>query len=487
MNVLLINPKTGYYNRALSNPLGLLSIGSHLKRIGCNVKIVDRCVEKVNLDKLFNEFRPEIVGISVMSSRGLKDSEKLSAFFKAKGVPVAWGGQFPSLQVDICLDSGLVDYVMIGEGEFTFQELLEVVKGNMNPHDVKSLAFKENGKNIITPDRPFADLSEMPILDWTLIKTEKYLQPYLGCKRMLYLYSSKGCPCRCAFCSNSTFHKSTLRKRPDDYVIEELKYLIKNHNLDGVYFSDELWRTKKEDVASFCRKVHENNLDFHWGVQLRIGLFGEEEFQMMYDAGCRWIFFGVETGNREMMKTIHKNIELEQIKPTLEILKKIGITTVCSFIIGYPDETEEQVRDTVDILKKTNANLTPIFHFTPLPGTELYDKVVAEGRYTPPSTLKEASKIVATESIGKNLSKIPTRDLRVIRSTLHWQSFSKKDSIESSKSFEFAIQTILSGLNSISKKGIISFFVDAFSAAKEFLYVWWYSHAYPKIKEKYNL
>lgn len=487
MNVLLVFPSTGYYTRALSNPLGLLSIGSHLKRVGHNVKIFDRCVDGSSLKKVLDDFRPDIVGVSVMSSRGIKDAVKVSKAVKERNICVAWGGQMPSMQPELVLENDFVDYVMIGEGEFTFEELIEAVEHKREIESVDGIAFCRNGEIVKTHFREFADLKEMPVTDWSLIDVEKYLQPYLGCQRMIYLYSSKGCPCRCSFCSNACFHRSTHRKRPNEYVIEEIKYLIENHGVDGVYFSDELWCLKRSDMLDFCQRVHDNDLHFRWGVQLRIGLFNEEDFRVMYEAGCRWVFFGIESGSKEMLDAIHKNIDYEKIIPTFEYMKRIGYTTVASFIVGYPDETADQLRDTVSLLNSISASLTPVFHFTPLPGTELYDKAIASGNYKPALSLEELSKVVATESVGKNLSKVPTRDLRVIRSWYHWKSFSNKDALDSEKSFEFAKQTILSGLNSISQKGIISFFVDGFSAFCEFIYVFWFSHVYRNIIKKYGL
>lgn len=487
MNVLLVNPSTGYYSRALFNPLGLLSIGSHLKRIGNNVKLVDRCVSRENFDKILDEFKPEIVGVSLMSARGLKDALKVSKKAHEKGIPVAWGGAMPSMQHEICLESEYVDYVMFSEGEFTFEELLEVIEGKRDKSTVLSLCYKEDGKIIRNPDRPFADLADMPITDYSLIDVEKYLQQYLGCEKMAYMYSSKGCPCSCTFCTNTYFHKSCHRKRPNEYVIEEIKYLADNYGLDGVYFSDELWVTRKEDAFDFCRRIKENDIHIRFGIQCRIGMFTKEDFQILYDAGCRWAFFGIETGSREMQKRIHKNINYNRIVPTFEELKEIGITSVASFIIGYPGETVEQVKETVELVKRVTANLVTVYHFTPLPGTVLYNEAVESGAYKPAESLKDLSKFIATETVGQNLSEIPTRDLKVIRCCFDWGTFTKKDALETNKPFQFAVQVVASGLHAIMQKGPLFFLIDGFKAFKEFSYIFWYSHAYPKIKKKYDL
>ena len=487
MKVLFINPSVGYYTRALSNPLGLLSIATYVKNNGHQVKLEDRCVNKANINKLLDSFKPDIVGVSLMSSRGLVDAAKVSKAAKAKGIPVVWGGQMPSMQIEEVLLNDFVDYVSYGEGEETWLEMLNALEKNESFSEIQGLAYTENGKTVITPCRKFADLRDMPVSDYTLIDPPKYMQTYLGCKKMMYVYSSKGCPCRCAFCSNQTFHKSTHRKRPNDIVLSEVKYLIDNYGVDGIYFSDELWCIKRSDLVDFCQRVHDMNLNFHWGIEMRIGMFEEEDYQMLYDAGCRWILFGIETGSKEMQEIIHKNIDYSKIAPTFEVLNRIGITTIASFIIGFPNETTKQLKDTVRLLNTVKANLTPVFHFTPLPGTELYNQVVANGTYKAPRKLKDMSKVVATESLGVNLSAVPSVDLRVIRSWYLWKSFSNKSALQEHGAFEFAKETILNGLHSISLKGPVSFLIDGFKALYEFLYIFWYSHAYPKIIKKYDL
>ena len=490
MKVLLINSLVGYSvsARGLVHPLGLLSIGSYLKKYGHDVKIFDRCVDKTKLEDVVNDFSPDIVGISVMSSKGLKDAIKVSKYIKETiNKPVVWGGTLASMHIDLVLENDFVDIVSVGEGEGTWKELADRYENNEPIDDVLGIAYRKDGKIIENPCRPFVDLKDVPPADWSLVDVSKYMQNYMGCSKLMYIFSSKGCPYKCAFCPNVVYHRSTHRKRPNEYVIEEIKHLVDNYGVDGIYFSDELWCIKKEDMHDFCRRVHENNLDFHWGAELRIGMFNEEDFRMMYDAGCRWLLFGVETGSPEMSKRIHKNINLDEIKPTIDILKKIGITCVCSYIIGLPDETVDQIRDTVKLINKADANLSVISHFTPLPGTELYDEVVAQNRFESPKSLEDLEKVVTLDSIGKNLSEVPTKDLRVIRSWYNWKGFTSKNAFASEKPFAFAKQTILNGLYYISSKGPVSFVINGFTALHDFLYIFWYSHAYPGIIKKYEL
>lgn len=487
MNVLLINPSIGYYTRTMSTPLGLLSIGTYLKQSGHKVRIYDRCAETKKLTAVVKEFLPDIVGISVMSSRGLKDSISISKKLKDKGLMVVWGGQLPSMHLNLVLQSDYVDIVSFGEGEETWKELLDRLADNKDITDVLGIAYKRGNQMVCNPCRPFTDLSTLPDIDWSLVDPHKYMQQYFGNKRMLYLYSSKGCPGNCAFCQNVDFHKSTHRKRPNAQVIKEIKFLIENYGLDSVYFSDELWCTNHADAQDFCHRVIEEGLKFHWGIDTRIGVLNEDDYRLMYQAGCRWLFFGIETGSKEMQLKIHKKIDYNKIKPTLELLNQIGYSTIGSFMIGLPNETEDQLRDTTKMLNEMPFGMTPLFHFTPLPGTELYQQLVNQGKYQVPQTLEQLSHVVATENLGTNYSSVPDIDLKVIKNWYIWKTFSNKTAIKNEKPFEFARQTIHNGLNFISKKGVLSFFVNGFAAFNEFLYIVYYSHRFPKIREKYNL
>ena len=487
MRVLLINPSVGYYDRTMSTPLGLLSIGTYLEQYGHQVRVYDRCVDKTKLKQVLKQFSPEIAGISVMSSRGLKDAMSISKELKRMGLTVVWGGQLPSLQPELAIGNDYVDIVSFGEGEETWLELLDRISSGKAFSDVRGILYKKDAEIVRNPCRPFIDLEKLPALDWSLIDVTKYMQTYLGCKRMMYLYSSKGCPGHCAFCPNVTYHKSTHRDRPNAQVVEEIRYLKERYGLDGVYFSDEVWRLKRSEMEDFCRRIKEVEQPFQWGVDLRVGIFNEEDYRTMYDAGCRWIFFGIESGSQEMQRRIHKNIPYEKIKPTVEMLNRIGFTTMASFIVGFPDETADELRETASMINELPLGLTPIFHFTPIPGTELYDRLVEEGRYPAPKKLEDLLRVIPTETLGTNYSNVPDTDLKVVRNWYHWKSFTRKDAIRKGKPFEFARQTIVSGLKTISMKGPLSFLANGFLALNEFLYVFYYSHMFPGIRKKYGL
>ncbi len=488
MKVLLINPSVGYYTRAISNPLGLLALASYLKSQGHIVKVIDRCAKKVNLEKEICICKPDVVGISLMSGRGLKDSEKISRIARKYGITIVAGGYFPTMSPDLVLNSSIADIVVLREGEITFQEVLQSIEHNLSLENILGIAYKKDGKVYINPDRPFADLSDFPELDWSLLNPKDYFQTFFNCTKMLYLYSSKGCPGRCTFCSNHFYNRSTFRKRPNDIVIREIKNLVENYGLNGVYFTGELWCAKKDDAYDFCKKIKEENLKFNWGMLSKINQYTREDLAVMYDAGCKFICFGIESGSKEMQKTLRKNINLDKSKETFKNCKELGITSVASFMIGLPNETEEQLKETIAYIKSIEASIIVIYLFSPIENTEIYNCLVNEGKINElDNDTGFNKKYIAMENPGYNFSKIPDIELKVIKAFFDWKSFSGKNTVNGSYRYAFAIQTIVNGFKSISKNGLISFFINGFKALGTFLYVYYYSHMYYNILKKYNL
>lgn len=488
MKILFINPAVGYYTRGISNPLGLLALASYLKVKGHSVRVIDRCVQKVDLHKEIEIFRPDVVGISIMSGRGLKDATKVSRIAKKHNLPIIAGGYFPTLSPEIILNSGISDIVICGEGEITFEELLISIQEGRDYSDIDGIVYLNAGKVIKNKERVFADLKDFPPIDWTLVNPSDYFQKYFHCNKLLYLYASKGCPGQCTFCTNRYYNKSTFRKRPDEYVLEELKTLVNDYGMDGAYFAGELWNIKREDALEFCDKLEASSLQFTWGMLSRIGQYSFKDFSRFFDVGCRFIYFGVESGSAEMLKRLKKHMDLGVARQTFADCQKAGITSVASFMIGLPDETQEELQKTLDYIKTIEASIILIYPYSPIQNTEIYDELVGAGRLRINSTnVGKYSKNIAMENPGVNFSCIPDIDLKVIKAHFDWKAFSGKKTVNESYSYAFAYQTIINGLKLLFQKGFVGFWVNGFKALEEFLHVFYYSHMYPSILKKYNL
>lgn len=489
MNILLINPKTEGYSRSVTTPLGLLSIASFLKYNGFSVRIYDRTVEKLPLEKVMEQFSADIVGVSLLSFKSFFDSLAVSEKVKKKNIPVIWGGPLASELPEAVLKNRCVDAVSLGEGEHTWLELTKAVQnGKTDFSQIKGLAIRTPGGDCITTgERDFIDLSTLPDIDWSLVQVEKYFQSSYGCKKMLYLYAAKGCPHNCAFCYNKDFHRCTYRKRPLQAVLREIRYLAENHGMDGVYFADELWCRNVKEMHETCDSLKSLGLNFVWGGQTRIGLFSEDDFRYMYDAGCRWIFFGVESGSKRVLKEMNKNIAFDKIEQTFNDCKNAGIVAIGSFIIGFPGETEDDALKTVQLIKRLNTTLINLNYFIIVPGSDIYYKLIHEGKYKPLTDLYTLAKHDPMQNLRYNFSEIPTLDMKVIRAGFMWRSFLSNDVNVDGKKSSFTKKVILDALRSVKSGDIKSFILSAWSAATEFLQIFYFAHAYPKIKKKYGI
>jgi len=487
MRVLLFVPRGKFNYKAPYVPLGLLSIATYLKQHGHTVQVTDRSFEKESPKKTIAAFRPDIVCVSLISIRLFDDAICISSTAKKAGVPVIWGGMVPSDYCEVCLKAGYADYISIGEGEINILNLLSALENNTPVEEVKGIAFLKNGEPIKTKVQPVADLAELPIIDFSLCDPNRYIHSYMCCKRMMYLYSSKGCSGRCTFCSNPKFHCYSYRMRPVEYVIKEIRYLYDHYHIDGVYFSDECWYIDKRYMREFCMRLEEEDIHIYWGCEMRCGMYNQADFEFMYAHGLRWILLGLETGDSEMLKTIKKGITVEQIRSTVAQSMQTGITTMVSFIVGYPEETPEQLQNTLDLLYEIRATVSACNIFTPIPNTAITDELVRKGEYSLPERSEDIRKTLTTEYSPYRCKYIPQRDLKVIRSCFMWRAFTSKSVSESSKHFEIARNSIKDTLKNIRRYGIKNLLPALFLTAANFFPIFWYAHFYPKIKKKYQL
>ena len=385
------------------------------------------------------------------------------------------------------LKHGCVDYVIIGEGEITWETLLAALKDKSALNNIDGLAYTEQGKVIINNDRAFANLADFPMLDWSLVNPSDYFQHMFSAQKMLYLYSAKGCPGQCTFCFNKEFNKCVYRKRPFEYCIEEMQYLVRNAGLDGVHFADELWCRNKTEMIENCDKIKNAGIDVVWGCNARIGTYEKEDFKVMFNAGCRWMFFGVESGSETVQEEIRKGISLKKVVATVNNCADAGIVPVTSFIVGFPDETPEQIIETIMLAKKIPNAMYDFNFFFPLTGSEMCDKLVAQGKYKIPDTLEAFSKLIPTEKMQFNFSKTPDKELKVIRAFFMWSSLTRKDLSSGSGEHLVIKKAVTDAVKGLFGRGIKNFALSFAYDAQTFLGIAAALAFYPKVRRKYGL
>lgn len=489
MKVLFVLPITEKYTGSPAAPLGAISLCTYLNRHGHETWICDRMMNYLDLEKELKDRHPDIVGISTVSSLGFADAAQIAELARAHSAHVVVGGVVASIMPESMLRNGIAELVSIGEGEISWLHIIEYYEGKRKIEDVGSVAYLKNGKMITNRRAPFLDLSELGVLDWSLVPVRKYFENFYGCGNGLHLYASKGCPGSCTFCFNPFFHLCKQRLRPIDDVIAEMKMLHEKYDMQAVYFADECFGTGREWIKEFCDKLRDSGLDIKWGCQTRSDVFGKEDYELMYSVGCRWVFIGIETGSPRMQKAVHKGLDLEAAAKSITAAYETGLNTVTAFIIALPGETTDDLRQTIDFAKKIKTSQYQINYYTPFARSAMYNNLPDfEKLHARTFDLKKESESVFLYKLQKNYSEVPTRDLKVVRAYFMWLSFWAKGSAKGSKTkHSFAVKTATDAIKNLFGHGVKFFFNEAFASAYQLMSVFFNRYFFPLILKKYNL
>ncbi len=451
MKVLLIMPYHTDLIHSVSLPLGILSIGSYLKENGYDVEICDFSVKKVSLHKVYQEVRPDLVGISFPSCKAIDGIQHISKFFKKKGVPVVWGGSFCDVaETQHFFDTGLVDIVSYCEGEATWLELLHAFETGEDLANIKGIAYLKDGKMEVTPPREFMDPLLLPRLDFSMVDVPAYFHYLYGCKNLLYVYLSKGCPAHCTFCVNTLCHRNTRRRRSVDVFMSEIQELVSKYGADGFYFGDEIAFVSEAEIYEVCDGFDKINGTFYWGFQTRIGTLGKEALARAYQSGCRWIDYGVESGNRKMLKEVRKNIPYDRIEEDFAACNEIGLISIANFIIGFPGETCEQVLDSIRLAQRLKSTQNTFAKYIFVPTTPAGKEIVRSGQKRPAFDKLNDYKQMDFFANTQGLSAIPQKELNVIQSHFLWQAIFRKD-YGGSHEYDLLFKSVLTVIKRIGR------------------------------------
>jgi len=355
-----------------SPPIGLYWVAALLKEHGHDVKILnlhsagDRPDE---IREILRQERPGVVGFSILHANrwGGIDIARI-----AKGidpdVKVVFGGPGATFLWDHLLKNfAEVDYVVIGEGEYTFLHLLETMeRGNSSPEAIKGIAFRKEGKIVHTGrGEPIADLDELPI----------------PAKHFTYRHvsSSRGCNWKCRFCGSPALWNCTTRFRSAEHFVDELEMLHRN-GISFFFISDDTFTLKRRRVIEICRTIVERGLQITWNGISRVDAVDEEVLYWMRMAGCIQISYGVESGSAKIRALLNKKISAAQVQKAFALTRSYGILPRAYFIYGSPGETWETIEETIALIQEIQP-LAAIFYILDLfPGTELYERIRKSGR-----------------------------------------------------------------------------------------------------------
>lgn len=488
MKILFVQPSAGFLMRGTTYPVcrSIMVTASYMQSLGNEVLVFDRCIDFRNAEKVIKDFKPDAAMFYLPPSASVKDAIYVTGLAKECGAVTAWGEMVAAAFSHEIVEGGYADFVITGETETKLRRLLEEYNTTNNYASVSGLTYLENSKAVSTPNVNDADLEALPEIDWDLIDVRKCFRQFPHCKRMLYMYTSRGCPFKCTYCYNTMFYNSQHRKRPIRHVLNEIKYLEEKYGLDGANFSDELLFLTDDEIEEIRAFREKNNLRFFWGAETRADTYKDiEKLRKMYEAGCRWLMLGLETGSSEMRKQIQKPMNHDLIRSFVDMCTEVGITTFGSFIIGFHNETPEQLKETVSFAQSLNVDAFLFNYYVVIPKTPMGDAVMADRNIDPKAAFLQSRSSRQLQILSQNYSLIPDKELLVVKSCFDWITFTRKKK-ESNQNNMF-MKKAIDVLAHFAEGGIRNAFTNVFDAGKTFVTVLYYSHAFPKIKKKYGI
>ncbi len=434
--VLLITPNLkgiGDGVNRIQPSLGLMLIGQVLKDDGHIVKIHDPALEgwdnrklldPVNnvvsigqsdeeISEVISDFSPDVIAISVLFANLLDSSHNIARLAKKinKRIKVILGGNHISNAVIDYnwaladkssnlpdhledLENENIDYGMTGEGEFSMRDLVNGIINNQNIDKIPGLVKKiGNKKYIINPAIRIHDLNVLPRPARYMVNMEGYFK--IGAfhsaksrsKRVLNVMCSRGCPEKCTFCTTPELWGQKMRWRTTEHIMNEIKNDCKDYQIGEIQFDDDTITVDKKKLFALCKEL--GKLGLPWctpnGTKVNYHLKNQlEMYKTMADSGCYQITLACESAvQRVLDNLINKRLPVETILPSIENAKKAGMLVHTFWIIGYPDETYEEIQKTVDFAMNCGADSFSFAILNPLPGTPVYRKVMKNDLFWP--------------------------------------------------------------------------------------------------------
>ncbi len=368
----------GYYP-----PLGLLYLATCLQNAGYEAKIIDCVPMKIGyeqLEKEISEYKPFMVGVTTYTP--MMWDVLTTVNLAKKTCPETYtilGGHHPTLYPSESIKYENVDFIIQGEGEESLVKLVQALETNQSNEELAKIDgigfFRENTEYLSAIKAYVKNIDELPIPDRSFLPFDIY-KSIVGRNDMLAtVMSSRGCPFRCTFCFTPN---KKYRSRSNENILKEVNYLV-DLGFKEIFFFDDLFALKNEKVIEFSKALRQQNIKIDWSFRARVTTITQELIEEIKKSGVHRIQFGIESGVDATLKRIKKDTNTQLIRNAIGLCKKNGIQTVGSFIIGLPQETKDDILQTIKFSRQIGLTYAQYNIFMPYPFTEAYLKGLKDG------------------------------------------------------------------------------------------------------------
>jgi len=392
LNILLIqtpNISGGFFNLPGKEiPLALLYLAGYLKQNGySNIRLLDLSLLgsiEPHLSKTMAEFCPDIVGLTSYTSN-VVDAANIARSVKetsARTVTVLGGFHASALPEMTLREFPEFDYLIFGEGEATFCELVKEISLGNACKERPGLTWRQGETILQGPPRTLIeDLDSIPFPDRSLVPIHKYIPSPSNYFRLPSsgILLSRGCPFRCKYCSKPVFlHR--IRFRSSENFLNEIQTCGRDFGIFDFRLEDEGPTANPKKMTELCEEIVRKKLNITWKCFSRIDTANDRLLRLMRTAGCYHVTYGIDSANPATLHRIKKDVNLDQAKQVVKKTRKMGIECQVNFIFGFPWETRKDILNTIRYAMNLSPDLASFNIFRPLPGSELYVDMQKEGK-----------------------------------------------------------------------------------------------------------
>jgi radical SAM superfamily enzyme YgiQ (UPF0313 family) len=369
-----------------------------LRGRGFEVEIVEANVDNLTLEETrerIREFSPGAVGISNMSVeywKQLHACARLAKEVSPEIITIA-GGVHPTTLPERVMADTNIDYVILNEGEERLPALLQALASGDDWCGLNGLLYRKDGIVIKNPSAGwFMDLDSVSVPDYSIynncMKIFNSSQSAAGgvnTRRapVAPILSSRGCPHKCCFCSGPVTSGRKMRFRSPENVLKEIDMLVNDYGVKEIIFQDDEMYADKERTRQIVQMIKDRKYDLIWkNTNLSSWRLDYDAINLMKESGCYQITISPESGNHRVLKEIiHKPAKMDTVRDVVRWCKELDVEILCDFVIGFPGETWDEIRDTTNFADELDADAVKFAVATPFPGTELFQVSVERGLF----------------------------------------------------------------------------------------------------------
>lgn len=365
--------------------IGMAYLASVCRRAGHQVYVLDNFIANFSPEKvvrLVRDWQADVVGLSMLTPTAQSTAALGKAVREGTDAKVVLGNLHASLFAEQLLGAGAADVVVHGEGEIIFPQLLDAWANGDDPATIPGLTFKNGDRLVHTGEGGvIEDLDALPYPAWDLFPWHAYtMLPFVTvAKPCLSILGTRGCPFRCKFCALG-YQGNLVRKRKPEEIAAEVEWLVRAYGIRHVGFVDPIFPLSKQHGIATANAIADRKIpgQWWWTSETRVDVIDEETCRAMAASRCKRILFGVESGVDELLRNVGKNFTTDDVRRAVKAARSAGLEISAFFMLALPGETAAMTRQTIEFARELDVDFAKFGVTIPLPGSELYDSLVAD-------------------------------------------------------------------------------------------------------------